>query len=319
MANHIDVSNLTYCGKEAQEIFTKDIYSLDIAKYGITLRDNVKGKEKLYSGEFGDVWQAYTCPFTPQGEVSLAEAFIEPARIKVNTEECFDKWDSTYFVEQTKITLDGGIPQTFAEWYFEKLRYKMQREYEEIFWQGDTARAEATKSYLKITDGIEKKLNEGVGVELINGTKFTVDNIVAQVEAAVMAAIENAAEQEVDTTNYKIFMNFGDIRLLAVALGRTNSIVNSDVAIFKNFAKEGEKIYAMGFEIVPTMQSASSILVGPVKNLVLGFDTFDSHIEYKLIDMRETTGDNMFRVLALSNIAVGIVLPELFVYSRVVA
>ena len=33
--------------------------------------------------------------------------------------------------------------------------------------------------------------------------------------------------------------------------------------------------------------------------------------------MRETTGDNMFRVLALSNIAVGLVLPELFVYLRV--
>ena len=56
--------------------------------------------------------------------------------------------------------------------------------------------------------------------------------------------------------------------------------------------------------------------MGPVNNLVLGFDTFDSHTEYRLIDMRETTGDNSFRVLALSNIAVGIVLPELFVYSH---
>lgn len=317
--NHIDVSNLTYCGKEAQEIFSKDIYSMNIAKYGITFRDNVKGKEKIYTGEFGDVWQEYTCPFTPAGEASLAEAFIEPARIKVNLENCFDNWDSTYFVEQTKITMDGGIPQTFSDWYFGKLRAKMSREYEEIFWQGDTARTEATKAYLKVTDGIEKKLESAVGIELISGTKFTVSNIVAQVEAAVLAAIEKGAEQEVDTTDYKVFMNYSDIRLLAVALGKENSITNSDVAVFKNFAKQGEKIYVMGYELVPTMQSASSVLVGPAKNLVLGFDTFDSHLEYKLIDMRETTGDNAFRALALSNIAVGIVLPELFVYSRVVA
>lgn len=62
------------------------------------------------------------------------------------------------------------------------------------------------------------------------------------------------------------------------------------------------------------MQSASTVIVGPAKNLVLGFDTFDSHVEYKIIDMRETTGDNMFRVIALSNIAVGIVYPSLFTY-----
>ena len=72
----------------------------------------------------------------------------------------------------------------------------------------------------------------------------------------------------------------------------------------------------MGFDIVPTMQSRGTIIMGPVRNLVLGFDTSDSRLEYRLIDMRETTGDNSFRVLALSNIAAGIVLPGLFVYSH---
>ena len=35
--------------------------------------DGVKGKMKMYTGEIGDVWQAYSCPFTPQGAASLAE------------------------------------------------------------------------------------------------------------------------------------------------------------------------------------------------------------------------------------------------------
>ena len=65
------------------------------------------------------------------------------------------------------------------------------------------------------------------------------------------------------------------------------------------------------------MISGGSILFAPAKNLVLGYDTFDSHIEYKLIDLRDTTGDNMFRVLAISNIAVGLIMPELFVYGKV--
>lgn len=315
--NFLNVENLTYCGKEANEIFSKMIYNLDLASTGITMKDNVKGKEKLYTGKVGDVWQAYTCPFTPAGEASLAESFIEPARIKVNMENCYDAFDSTYFVEQTKIALDGGIPQTFSDWFFnDQLMPKMAKEYQEIFWQGNTAHAGETKKYLKVTDGIEKKLNTVDGVAKIDGAAFTVDNVLAQVEAAVVKAIDNAAINEVDTDEYVIFMNKNDVRLLEMALGKQSAQILT-TSVFSNFYRNGDDIYVLGFKVIRTEQSRNSIIVGPVRNIVLGYDTFDSHNQYKLIDMRETTGDNMFRILALSNIAVGLVLPELFVYSRV--
>lgn len=316
MTNFLNVDNLTYCGKEANEIFSKMIYDLDIASSGITMRDNVKGKEKLYTGEVGDVWQAYTCPFTPSGEASLAEAFIEPARIKVNMENCYDVFDNTYFVEQTKITLDGGIPETFSNWFFNRqLLPKMKKEYQEIFWKGDTDYNGTTKKFLSVTDGIEKKLNDS-NAKLINGAAFTVTNILAQVEAAVVAAIDNANKLDVDTEDYVIFMNHSDVRLLEMALGKESANILT-TSVFSNFYREGDTIYVMGYKVVRTMQSRNTVIVGPVRNIVLGYDTFDSHTQYKLIDMRETTGDNMFRILALSNIAVGLVLPELFVYSRV--
>ena len=315
MANKmVNVDNLTYCGKEGQEIFSKSVYNLDIAQSGITLKDNVKGKEKIYTGEMGEVWQEYTCPFTPSGEVVLAEAFIEPASIKVNMEECYDAWTDTYFVEQTKIALDGGIPQTFADWFFAKLLQKMEREYQEIFWQGDTERTASTKKYLKVTDGIEKRLvNDSATV--ITGSAITVDNVIAQVEAVILKGLEVAADQEVETEDYAIFMNYADVKLLEVALGKL-CCGNSTTDKFSNYAMNGGKINVMGFDIIPTMCSRATIIFGPIKNLVLGFDTFDSHIEYRLIDMRETTGDNMFRVLAISNIAVGEIFGDLFVVSK---
>ena len=316
MANFIDLSNITYCGKEAQEIFSKDIYDIDLRQYGITLMDGVKGKMKIYTGEIGDAWQLYTCPFTPQGAASLAESFIEPAAIKVNQENCFDTFWNTFLVEQTEISLRGGIPQTFGEWYFSKLRQKMAKEYQEIFWQGDTARTASTKTYLKATDGIEKKLNGNNGVTKVALSALTVDNIIEQVEKVIMKGLEVADAAEVDTEGYKVFMNHSDIRVLEIALGKL-CCGNSVNDRFKNFGRENGRIYIFGYEIVPTMQSKNTILFGPVRNLVLGFDTYDSHLEYKLINMRDTTGDNMFRVLAISNIAVGIILPELFVYGKV--
>jgi len=317
MANFINVENITYNGKEAQEIFSKDIYDIDLRQYGITYMDGVKGKTKLYSGEIGDAWQVYTCPFTPAGSVALAESYIEPSAIKVNQENCYDTFWNTFLVDQTEISLRGGIPQTFAEWYFGKLRAKMAKEYQELFWQGDTAHTATTKTYLKAVDGVEKKLNAGVPAgNKVTLSAFTVANAVEQVEAVILKGLEVANANEVDTEGYKVFMNHADVRVLEIALGKLccgNSINDR----FANYGRENGRIFVMGYEIVPTMQSKNSVIFGPARNLVLGFDTFDSHIEYKLIDMRDTTGDNMFRILAISNIAVGVILPELFVYATV--
>ena len=315
MSNFIDLSNLTYCGKEAQTIFSKDIYDIDLRQYGITFMDNVTGKMKIYTGEIGDAWQLYTCPFTPAGSASLAEAYIEPSAIKVNQENCFDTFWNTFLVDQTEISLRGGIPQTFGDWYFGKLRQKMSKEYQEIFWQGDTARTATTKAYLKATDGIEKKLSALPSSNKVTVTAFTVSNILAQVEGAIDKALAVADTNEVSAEGYKVFMNHADVRTLGIALGKLCCDVQNN-RVFSNYGKDGDRIYVMGFEIVPTMQSKNTIIVGPAANMVLGYDTFDSHIEYKLIDMRNSTGDNMFRVIAISNIAVGIIMPELFVFGK---
>lgn len=312
--NFVNFDNLNYCGKEANEIFSKMIWDLDLANTGITMRDNLKGKEKIYTGKIGDVWQKYTCPFTPKGEASLAESYIEPVEIKVNMEQCFDTFWHTFMTDNTRITLNGGIPEPFNNWFFnEQLVPRMKKEYQEIFWKGDT---ESEKEHLSVTDGVEKLLKED-GANTITGTKFTVSNIISQVEAAVMKAQEVAADEDVEITDeYKIFINKNDLIMLINALGiNANSPLTNQV--WSNFVRNGEKVYAYGFEVVPTEQSRNTIIVGPVRNLILGFDSIDATTYYRIIDMRETTGDNMFRVLALQNIAVAVLLPELFVYSYV--
>lgn len=315
MANFTDFSNIHYCGKESRDIFARDVYNLDLRNAGITFRDNLKGKEKIYSGEIGDAFQLYTCPWTPAGAASLAEAFIEPSELKVNMENCYDQWWPTFMVENTEISLHGGIPEPFSSWFFNKLRQKMAREYSELFWQGDTARTASTKVYLKAVDGIEKKLEQNSGTTKITGATFTVDNILAQVEAAITMAINKAAEGEYVTDNFKVLMNYADIDLLKMALGKICCPNNQ--SIFSNYAKGPDGgVIIFGIPVIPTMQSRNTIIVGDPRNLVLGFDTYSSHLEYRLIDMRETDGSNMFRVLAITNIAVGIVFPEGFVYSR---
>lgn len=315
--NYIDTTGLTYCGKAAEEIFSRDVYDLDLRNAGVTFIDGVRSKRKIYLGKFDEsVWQQYSCAFSPDGEVSLSESYIEPVAIKVNKEFCRNEFFDSYLVESTEMSLKGGIPAPFAEWYFGKLRQEMKKQYEAIAWQGDTGRTATTKPYLKVTDGWEKKLEENSGVTKISGAVFTVDNIVAQVEATIQAGLAKAATDEVPTDNYKVLMNYADIQLVKMALGKTCCPNNQ--SIFSNYAMGPEGgVIIYGFELIPTLQSRNTIIFGDPRNLVLGFDTMDSHLSYKIIYMMDTTLDDAYRVAAISNIAIGIVWPEGFTYSRV--
>ena len=310
MANFVQVNNLTYEGEYAKEIFVKNLYESKLKQMGITYMPGVKGKQQLVSGEVSDLFQKFTCPFEASGSATLAEKWIEGVPMKVNLEQCYDSFWPTFMAAQTEVSLNGGIPQSFFEWFFNDMLIKeLGKEYEQIFWNGD--KTSGATDTLKIADGLVKQLNADPKVNKITGSVLTVDNIVAQVEAVALKGIEAAADT--DMTDYKLFMNVNDVRLLNVALAK-EAILNTQV--WANFGREGDKIYAYGFEVVPCMIAKNNIVLSPAKNLVLGYDIADSEVSYKIIDMRQTTLDNTFRVGVITNIAIGYVYPELIVVSK---
>ena len=306
MANFAELGNINYCGKEAQEIFVKDLYESDLKGYGIRYMSGVKGKTQLMSGEVGDLFQAYSCPFTPSGEVTLSEQFIEPVAIKVNLEECYDSFWNSFLVEQTEISLNGGIPSTFYDWFFNNvLAKKLRKEYEEIFFNGQKGNG----GYLGLADGIVKKVNDAENSVKVAGATLTTANILGKI-GEVADAI-NGLDAEVE--GYKIFINHMDYRKLMTALGNESPLTT---AVWANFAKQGEKVFAYGYEIVPCRIEKNTILASHPMNLILGYDVENGDIQYKIVDMRESTLENMFRVGVITNIAVGVVYPELCVIAK---
>lgn len=298
--------NLMYKGKEANEIMSKPIYESDLYSYGITYRPGVKGKEQLIMGEVSELFQMYTCAFSPSGEVNLSEQWIEPFTMKINLQECYDAFWPSFMAEETRRAYVGeNIPRTFFEWFFNDMLIKqMKREYEEIFWNGDT---ESGAGILKLGDGIVKKL-ANTEVKKVTGAVLTVDNILDQITA--VAAL---ADINVDDSEYKIFINKGQMKILKTALGNEKIFNNY---VWNNFTKEGEKVYAYGFEVVPTRIAKDVILLAPNKNLILGYDLESDQTSFQILDLSQVTGDNEFRVIAMCNMAVGLVYPELMVISK---
>lgn len=309
MANSVDMTNLTYSGEYAKQIFVKNLYESKLKEYGITYMPGVKSKQQLVTGDVNNIFQAFTCPFSPNGQVSLNETWIEGVPLKVNLEQCYDSFWNTFMAAQTEVSLNGGIPQTFFDWFFNNVLIpELKKEYEDIFWNGYKKNVPVDAH--EITDGLRKKLSEDSKVNKVAGVQLTVDNIVAQIEAVALKAINAATD--VDMSDYKLFMNVQDFRLLNVALSK-EAILNTQV--WANFGREDGKVYAFGFEVVPCNMYKDNLILAPAKNLVLGFDIADSEINYKLIDMRDTTLDNTFRVGVITNIAIGYVYPELITIS----
>lgn len=309
--------NINYCGKEASEIWSQQLAVLPLLEQrAINIMLNVKGKEKVYTGEVSTYFRQYQCLFANTSEAALAENYIIPEKIDLGFEYCMDEFRNTFLNEGIlqSVNRSTDVP-VFTDWFMGKLLEKARIAYEKLFWQGDTA--SATPS-LAAVDGIEKKLAADTNVIQIQGAAITTANVIAQVEAAVMAAINAAATAEVSLDTHRVFLNKNDVKYLEIALGnRLYQDLNSEGLMFKNWGKEGGYFTVYGFQVMPTEQSRSSIIVAPEKCLTLGTDVFDAHTTIKVIDMLDTNLDDVVRGRIITNLGTAILFPELIAYSHV--
>ena len=311
----IKVDNITYVGQQATEIYTQDLFNIDIvAQDAINVLVDVRGKRQLLSGKVKSWFEKYVCSWRNTTQSSLEEKWIETEVIDLGGEFCAGEFFQTYLTEALRVSINHNQDVTpFTEWLFEHLRKEMSRAYQELFWRGDTA---SEKKEIKAVDGIEKKLEASSKVQKINGAAFTTDNILGQVKAAVKKAIDLAGAAQIDTADHKVYLNWNDYKYLEMALGDLCCEVRGD-RVFSNYTMSNGQIAIYGMPVVKTMQSPSTVIVAPAKALTLATDIFDSHITYKVVDMRETNLDDVLRWRAISNLGTGILFDDLIVYSRV--
>lgn len=311
----ITVDNITYVGQEAQEIFTQDLFNIDIvAQDAINIMVNVRGKQQLLSGKVKAWFEKYTCAWKNTTEATLAEKWIEAEPIDLGGEFCYGQFYNSFLTESLRVTINHGteVPP-FTEWLFAQLRKEMSRAYQELFWRGDE---DSNNKELNAVDGIEKKLEESEDVEKIDGAAFTTDNILNQVKAAVKKAIDLAGAAQIDTADHKVYLNWNDYKYLEMALGDLYYEVRGD-RVFSNYTMSNGQIAIFGIPVVKTMQSPNTVIVAPKGGLTLACDLFDSHVTYKVIDLRESTLDDILRWRAITNLGTGILFDDIIVYSRV--
>src|SRR6478735_1978256 len=284
----------TYVGKGALDFVTPALLNGKTiqGKY-ITVIPNVKKSYKLQIADLSNVIQADSgCSFNDQGQVTISERSLSPVKLKVNLEECRTTLESHW---QAEMMISGAMNSNLTEAYKSFLTKKIQAQVaigiDRLIWignlSGGTAGIYATFPFLTTADGIFTKAVADSATVKQTGTTLTSSNILAELDK-VIAKIPDATFFKGEV---KIFMAYSALRLFRLAIPQTY-LANSNFNIQNTIVDKYREI-----ELVGVPLADNKMLAAEPANLFFGTDLLDDDMEYKIIDLYDTTGDNKIRVI----------------------
>jgi hypothetical protein len=321
------LSGITKEYAEVRDIFAKELFKQNVEGLGYNIIPNVKDRLKLtVGGDLKNIWQPYTCPFTPKGSTEFSEVWVETDPLKVEVEQCYDVFWPRFSSEQIRIAastgdytqIEGENSDIFLEYILAKIVESAAIERNEIIYKGDKDNAaySGNTAYLKDANGFEKWLKATTGatsaVTKIDLTSVT--GMVEKVKAVVAAGLANAAEQDVVTDSYTIQLNYNDVKSLLTELGEMCSC-NLTINTFSNWTNINNSLTYNGYRIISTKQTQGTVIFGPMNNMIIATDLIDSYQDITLVNQKALHQGNGFTAQIYSNLGTALVLPELFTYG----
>ena len=145
---------------------------------GLKIETGVKYKRVIKKFTSTDIVQSGGCDFTPAGTLTISEGVLEPQKIKINEQICFEDlynlWDAEEMAEGMN---NEDVPQPVIDAMVEEFINQSQKSVEEMIWQGDVTGG--TGSVLDLIDGYERILKDGNEIR-VTGTTLTNTNIVTE-------------------------------------------------------------------------------------------------------------------------------------------
>lgn len=269
---------------------------------GISVLTNVKYKRKIKKLAVGDIVQCGSCDFSPTSGVTITEASVEPVDMKVNEEICFEDlyqlWDSA---DMAAGMHNENIPQALMDALVEGYSKEVAQEIEKAIWQNTTATTGAT--YCGGFDGFETILAAGA-VTGGTGATVTVSNVVTLLNAAyalVPSCILSKPKNEL-----VIFVSHKTLAMYEMNLATqgVNTSIQAGVPT----------LYGIELKAISGLSDDDIIVIGARDNFYVATDLESDFNEIKIIDMRQTTGDDSVRFIMKWKLDVAVAYPAEVVY-----
>ena len=281
--------NSTYAGTAAVPFVAPAILSADtIANGYCTVLDNVRYKTNLRKVTNGTV-AARTCGFdTPTTPLDISDVQLTLTELQVNEEICNHELARTWAAAQMRGNY-AGVPGDYEQFLAQYLAQRVAESIEQNIWQGnyDSQNRETPVYAHDLFDGIMAKYNE----DPTNVAEITAAISASTIEANLTALLGEMPSALVGDPATKIFMSRKTYQFYFqfLASGDNNPVL----------ATQQAKFY-LGYEIItPAGFPDDTILASRVDNLYFGTNVLTDHVEARFIDLRNTTGADLTRIIMM--------------------
>jgi len=278
----------TYAGTAAVPFVAPAILSADtIANGYCTILDNVRFKANLRKVTNGTV-AARSCDFlTPSTPLDISDVVLTTTELQVNEEICNHELARTWAAEQMRGSF-APVPGDYEQFLAQYVSARVAESIERNIWQGNYDFTDGGSPTYDLYDGIMAKYVAGAGTNetLVSGafTNSTIDDRLASLVADLPDALvgDPATVIYMSRKSFQLYFQF-------LASNDNNPVLATQMA----------KFY-LGYEIItPAGFPDDTLLASRKDNLYFGTNVLTDHVEARFIDLRNTTGADLTRILMM--------------------
>lgn len=287
------VSN--YAGTAAVPFVAPAILSADtIANGYCTVLDNVRYKTNLRKVSGGTV-EPRTCDFATNGSLDISDVQLVLTELQVNEEICNHELARTWAAAQMRGNY-AGVPGDYEQFLAQYVASRVAEDIEKNIWRGNYNSTDGTTTgggAGTLFDSVMSAYVAGAGTNetLVAGAFTGNDNATTGIATHLAALVADLPAALVGDANTKIYMSRKSFQLYFqfLAANDNNPVLATQMA----------KFY-LGYEIItPAGFPDDTLLASRVDNLYFGTNVLTDHVEARFIDLRNTTGADLTRILMM--------------------
>jgi hypothetical protein len=287
------VSN--YAGTAAVPFVAPAILSADtIANGYCTVLDNVRYKTNLRKVSGGTV-EARSCDFASNGSLDISDVQLTLTELQVNEEICNHELARTWAAEQMRGNY-AGVPGDYEQYLAQYVASRVAEDIEKNIWRGNYNHTDGSTSgggAGTLFGSVMSAYVAGSGThETLAAGAFTADdNATTGIATHLAALVADLPSALVGEDSTKIYMSRKTFQLYFqfLAADQNNPVLATQMA----------KFY-LGYEIItPAGFPNDTLLASRVDNLYFGTNVLTDHVEARFIDLRNTTGADLTRILMM--------------------
>ena len=272
----------TYSGDAIRAYILKALVDgMTLSTTGLNIQTGIKYKRVIKKFTSADIVGSGTCDFTPKGTLTISEGLLEPCKLQIHSQICFEDlyelWDAESMADGMN---NEDVPKELVDAIVEEFIGKMAEYNEKLVWQGD-----ATGATYNCYDGYEKLLENGSPVT-VTATTITSANVVTEMNKVFAAQIDAI----------KLKPQAGKVLFTTPTIAEAYQQNLSAQGVLTTVDEKPLAFHGVEIRQAGGM-TAGQMVLGMRDNFYFGTDLMSDWTQLKILDQRDVDGSENVNII----------------------